>query len=338
MAHRFPIKEIARQSGLSPATIDRVLNNRVHVSMQTRNRVLRAIEELKRQEQQLAATGRNLFVDILIEAPTRFSREVRRAVDIALPRLGMSVFRPRFVTQDVMTETETVAALDRIAKRGSQGVCLKARDIQPVRAAVDRLLAKGIPVVTLVTDMPQTRRSAYAGLDNAGAGRTAAYLMDKSLPGNTGHVLATRSQDSFYGEAERFAHFKEELQKQRSDVTVIDVVGTAGLDTHLKLQLEALNPSIKFAGVYSMGGGNAATLAALKDKCVNRLVYVAHDLDVENRRLLAAKSIDFVLHHDLAIDIENAFKSIAAFHRITSAMPDKLISDIQIITPCNLPR
>ena len=63
MTHRFPIKEIALQSGLSTATIDRALNGRAHVSPQTQERVKAAISELEAQEQQLSARGRRLFVD-----------------------------------------------------------------------------------------------------------------------------------------------------------------------------------------------------------------------------------------------------------------------------------
>lgn len=61
MTHRFPIKEIAIQAGLSTATIDCVLNDRPHVSPQTTARVAAAIEELKIQETQLSARGRRLF-------------------------------------------------------------------------------------------------------------------------------------------------------------------------------------------------------------------------------------------------------------------------------------
>ena len=45
MTHRFPIKEIALQAGLSTATVDRVMNGRAHVSPQTRRRVEDAIAE-----------------------------------------------------------------------------------------------------------------------------------------------------------------------------------------------------------------------------------------------------------------------------------------------------
>ena len=67
MTHRFPIKEIAAQSGLAAATVDRVLHARPNVSARARARVEAAIEELKAQEAMLAAKGRRLFVDVVMK-------------------------------------------------------------------------------------------------------------------------------------------------------------------------------------------------------------------------------------------------------------------------------
>ena len=55
MSHRFSIKEIAHQAGLSTATIDRVINHRPGVRRQTANRVHAAIRELEAQEARDAA-------------------------------------------------------------------------------------------------------------------------------------------------------------------------------------------------------------------------------------------------------------------------------------------
>ncbi len=59
---------------------------------------------------------------------------------------------------------------------------LKAQDEPTVAEAIDRLVgAGGVPVVTYTTDVPNSARCAYVGIDNHGAGMTAAYLMDQWL-------------------------------------------------------------------------------------------------------------------------------------------------------------
>ena len=338
MTHRFPIKEIARQAGLGTATVDRVLNGRAHVSPQTRNRVGAALRELAAQEQQLAARGRRLFVDVVVEAPRRFSAEIRRAADTILPSLAGAVIRPRFFMQEVMTETDVVACLARIQKRGSQAVCLKARDTAPVRDMVNRLVAAGIPVFTLVTDITGTDRQAYIGLDNTNAGRTAAYLLARGLPGSQGTVLTSRSQESFLGETERYKAFRALFGQLKPGHDIVDVSGAGGLSGDTERQLAGLLQGIeRVSAVYSMGGGNAAIRKALADHGQAPTVYIAHDLDAENRRLLDDGAIDFILHHDLEADMRALFGAVASYHRLTPATATRLLSDVQVITPHNLP-
>ena len=336
MTHRFPIKEIARQAALSTATVDRVLNGRAHVSPQTRNRVQAAIGELTRPEAQWSARGRRLFVDIVVES--RFSTEIRRAAEAVLPGIGAGVFRPRFMFGEVMGHREVVEILARILKRGSHGVCLKARDVPEIREMVERLSRAGIPVVTLVTDIPGSARTAYVGLDNSNAGRTAAYLMARMLGGQGGVVLTTRSQETFFGEAERHAAFCAAMAEQAPDIDLEHISGGAGGSAETARMLAARIGGLGgLRGVYSMGGGNRAIVGLLTEHGFRDLVFVAHDLDAENRDLLAAGRIGFVLHHDLETDMRNVFAAFSAHWKLVAEGPSDASSDIQVITPFNLP-
>lgn len=338
MAHLFPIKEIARQSGLGTATVDRVLNNRAHVSAPTRDRVNAAISELSRQRSQLAAQGQRLFVDFVIEAPSRFSTEVRRAAEAVLPSVGVGVFRPRFWFQETMSDDEMIAHLKRIAKRGTQGICLKARDVPKINETVDALENKGIPVITIATDLPSSSRSCYVGIDNFAAGKTAAFLMANALPPGKATVLANISQDSFTGEAERYHAFKREFQDLRPDSKIVEFGGSGGLAFAVSETLGSVlqNPG-KLDGVYSMGGGNASILAHLPNETARKLVFVAHDLDAENRTLLSQKKLTYVLHHDLESDMRSVFSAFAGCHRLRPKLEGTLQSALQIITPYNIP-
>ncbi len=338
MTHRFPIKEIARQAGLGTATVDRVLNDRAHVSPQTKLRVTAAMEELKAQETQLAARGRRLFFDFVVEAPSRFSLEVKAAAEAVLPQIGTAVCRPRFLLQEIMEEDEVVGALKRIMRRGSQGVCLKARDTARIREAVKKLTAAKIPVVTLVTDIRDTDRLAYVGLDNAGAGRTAAYLISRMLGDEPGMVLATRSHERFLGEEQREYTFTETLARERPDLQVVAVQGGSGVDFETsRLLTKSVDDIHHLRAVYSMGGGNLSILRTLEHKGLHPDVYVAHDLDRENRELIQDRRIDFILHHDLQLDVRNTFNTFLSYHGLSSGLVEAPISTVQVLSPENIP-
>ncbi len=338
MAHAFSMKEIAVQAGVSLATVDRVLHQRPGVRLATQRRVHQAEVELQRQRQQVGLRGRRFLVDLVMEAPDRFSRMVRDALDDAVRRVGPAVFRVRDHLAQTRGVDELVELLDAIGRRGSHGVLLKAPDVAPVVDAVARLHARGIPVVTLVTDIPHARRRAYVGLDNASAGRTAAYLMGHWLADTAAGVLVSSSGRLFRGEEERIQAFAHAWRAARpaSHVRVV----TAGHGLHgptaaAVARLLARHPEL--AAVYSVGGANDAILAAFDRARRPCTVFIGHDLDDENLALLRAGRLAAVLHHDLQHDLQMACLCVMQAHGAGPPAWDSTRSNVEVVTPFNLP-
>jgi LacI family transcriptional regulator len=65
--------------------------------------------------------------------------------------------------------------------RHADGIAFMALEHPAVREAVNQLADRGVPTVTLISDIANTRRAAYVGLDNRSAGRTAGYLMARFI-------------------------------------------------------------------------------------------------------------------------------------------------------------
>lgn len=333
MAHRYKVREIAQQCGLSEATVDRVLNDRPGVRENTRAEVLQAIADLDKQRTQLRLSGRRYLIDVVMQTPRRFSDAFRAAVEAELPTFAPAMVRARFHLWESGSTAQMVDELTRI--RGSHGVILKAQDEPEVAEAVDGLVAAGVPVVTYTTDVPTSARCTYVGIDNHGAGVTAAYLMQQWLGSAKSDVLITLSRNVFRGEGEREVGFRSALRGSGREL--VEVSGSDGIDaTNEHLVLEALERHPSVAAVYSPGGGNIATVAAF-DK-VGRVcrVFVAHDLDADNRRLLRAGRISVVLHNDLRADARLAIRSIL---QQRGALPFEAVrpTPIHVVTPYNLP-
>ncbi|MDX1873957.1 LacI family DNA-binding transcriptional regulator [Mycolicibacterium sp. 120266] len=333
MMHRYKVREIAQQCGLSEATVDRVLNGRPGVRQNTRSEVLQAIADLDKQRAQLRLNGRRFLVDVVMQTPRRFSDAFRAAIEAELPAFAPAMLRARFHLWESGSSDQMVEELGRI--KGSHGVVLKAQDEPAVAEAVDRLVAAGVPVVTYTTDIPTSARCAYVGIDNHGAGVTAAYLMNQWLGSSPSGVLITLSRTVFRGEGEREVGFRSGLRGTGREI--IEVSDSDGIDAaNERLVLDALERHPGIEAVYSPGGGNTATVAAFDTLGRRCKVFIGHDLDVDNRRLLRDGRISVVLHNDLRADARLAMRVILAQHGALPAEPVRP-TPIQVVTPYNVP-
>lgn len=339
MGHPFPVREIARQAGVSEATVDRVLHDRGGVRAGTARAVRQAIADLDRQQTQVRLGGRTFLVDLVMQAPERFSSAVRAALEAELPALRPAVLRARFHLRETGPAADLAAVLDGIGARGSQGVLLKAPDVPEVVEAVQRLVRAGIPVVTLVTDLPASGRAAYVGVDDRAAGATAAYLVGQWLGREPGDVLVTLSRSAFRGEEEREAGFRRVMRERHPGRALVELTETDGLDaTTRDLVLAALDAHGGIRAVYSIGGGNVAILDAFAARERECAVFVAHDLDADNTRLLRAGRLSAVLHHDLGEDVRRACRAILKAHRVLPGGVLSWPSSVQVVTPYNAPQ
>ncbi len=343
MTHRYKLREIAQQSGLSEATVDRVLHDRPGVRSTTRAEVQQAVADLDKQRSQLKLNGRKFLFDVVMQTPARFSSEFRSALEAELPMLSPAVVRCRFHHRETESVTAMVDTLDKVAAKGSHGVVVKAPDDPDVVAAIDRLVDVGIPVVTYVTDVPASKRSSYVGIDNRAAGATAAYLVDSWLGDVDASVLIILTSNIFRNEGEREMGFRSALRELAAERgrafgrRVVEITDSDGLDdTVEKLVRRALVEHDDVEAVYSIGGGNTGVVDAFAHEGRRCRVFVGHDLDVDNRPLLRSGALSAVLHHDLRNDARLACRILMQERGgVDGVESDR--TPIQILTRFNMP-
>src|SRR4051812_766597 len=194
-----------------------------------------------------------------MQTPDRFSAAVKSALELELPMLQPAVVRSRFDFREKARPGELVRTLDDIRHRGSTGVILKAPDEPGISDAIGRLHDIGIPVVTLVTDIPLSQRVAYVGIDNRAAGATAAYLMDQWLTAQDA-ILMALSRSAFRGEEEREMGFRTTMRECGGAPAPIQATKTQGIAR------TGHDPTISLLPVYPritagsfLAGGNRAS-------------------------------------------------------------------------------
>ena len=96
-----------------------------------------------------------------------------------------------------------------------------------MREAVAQLAEQGVPTVTLISDLSNSRRVAYVGLDNRAAGRTAAYLIARFMGplahSRKAHVAMIVGSLRYRAHEEREAGFLHLFEEQFPLVQVVGV-------------------------------------------------------------------------------------------------------------------
>jgi LacI family transcriptional regulator len=174
-------------------------------------------------------------------------------------------------------------------------------------------------------------------VDNRAAGATAAYLVTSWSRGD-GPVLVTLSSSSFHGEEEREAGFRAAMAELDPERQLREVPDTDGLDATMRAKVrDVLDTDPDITACYSIGGGNRAILDVFDELGRPPEVFVAHDLDADNRRLLRTRRISAVLHHDLRADMRRACRLLLQAGGVLPGSPASVPSQVQVVTPYNEP-
>jgi LacI family transcriptional regulator len=172
------IKELAKQSGVSVATVSRVLNGYPDVREETRKRVLTIARELDYTPSAAAQSmvrKRTHVIGVLLDTGAGhpdihhpFFQEVLVGLKHGVGELGFDLLL--FATDQPGNGFDSPSILRRARHHGVDGVVLMGVD--PADAEVQRLVRSGIPCVAVDLDLIGPR-TGYVMSDNAEGARLA---------------------------------------------------------------------------------------------------------------------------------------------------------------------
>lgn len=313
---RATVHDVARQAGVSLATVDRVLNGRPGVRPQTAERVeeaIRALDFRRDLSASLLARARDLRVIFLIpDGKNEFMASLRAA--IARRSRGARAERLTLETRDVraLDVQALVRALDALEPRNCDCAVIVATEDKSVHRAVDAATRRGIAVMTLVSDLPGSARKLFIGIDNVAAGRTAASLMGRFCPkGKIGLIAGSLGLRDHRERLEGFTGL------MREEFPRLELLGPAeGHDE--RGETEALAAALlkghpDLAGIYNVGAGNPGLIAALAGSGrAGRVRVIAHELTEPTRAGLKSGAIDVILDQNPDGEIRAAIAAARA--------------------------
>ncbi|MFN6924720.1 MAG: LacI family DNA-binding transcriptional regulator [Tabrizicola sp.] len=302
---RPTVNDIAREAGVSLATVDRVLNARPGVREKTIRAVNEAIARLGYVRDITAANlARSRSYRMAVLLPDTESQFVQSLAD-ALVEAGSQAATARIELELLRFPAEDphalAALLAGLPGRGYAGVALMAPETPVLRDAVRGLRARGLPVVALVSDLPNTGRDHFVGIDNRAAGRTAGVLMGRFLGGGPAQVMVIGQSLLARDMIERRGGFDEVMLRDFPAIEVLPSLETHGSERLLRqVVTETLLHAPDVRGIYAMGNGHRYLTRIVEEMGLSgRLTVICHELTPHMREALEAGTVTAVITQNL---------------------------------------
>lgn len=244
------IREVARRSGVSVATVSRALKDPQMVSPRTRERVLKAVEEAGYRPNLLArnfSSGKSFAVMVLVpNIANPFFSKVIRGIEKAAQDQGYSVLLGDTKGEPTLEQFYAGMALT------NQADGLIQLDSRYPFAEKDAAVAASVPMVNACERIVEDDRYPVVELDNSGAAQTMArHLIElghRRIGVITGPLKSPIVRD-------RLAGFDEEMHRH-------------GL---------GLNPELVINGEFSMSSGADGAYKLLSGSSAPSAIFCMND-------------------------------------------------------------
>lgn len=339
---KMTLEDVAREAGVSLATVDRVVNGRMGVHARTIERVNAAIKQLGfLPDPHASRLARGRDYDFRIILPTG-ENEFMMALgaEFRATRERQLEERVRLSIQHVDTfDGEALAAaLERLPSR-IDGVAVVALDHPAVTEAINALADAGVVVLTLVSDVPNSRRAHYVGIDNFAAGRTAASLIGRFVGPRNGKVGMIAGSLALRDHVERQFGFEQILSREYPNLEVLPVREARDENARVEAVTRSLlrdHPDL--VAIYNAGGGQAGVIAALEaTNHVSDVIFVAHELTSSTRRHLVRGTVDALINQDAGHMARSAARILTALREGRPIVPGQEHIRIDIFLRDNMP-
>lgn len=321
---RVTVAEIMQATGLSRATVDRVLNGRGAVHPRTQA----AVEDAFRRLSGGQPAPRAPRVDIAL----RVGRGMMAQMRGAWTELGAE---GSFADLHLASEEQVLRRVEVLCRDLSRPLILTAKATDRLAALLRAARAGGKRIVAMVSDLAPPARDAFVGIDDRAAGQTAAFLIGRMLGDRPTTVGVVLGNSTFRCHEDREIGYRTGL---RSHFPRVVLSGEAQGEDSAALTRDAVARMLKahpaIGAIYNVGGGNAGLVEALQGSGrADDVLVVGHEANAATAPLLRAGGMDFVIASPPKLLLQEALRCAT----LPEPPPDRVLVDFAVFTRFNLP-
>lgn len=331
------LQDIAKHAGVGMATVDRVLNERGGVSEKTALRVLESAKALGTRRMLPQSSRRRLSIEaVMARSPSAYYKRLNLALQsvnkfIDIP---VTIYRTHI---DVTQPEKLVRHIEKLAD-SRDGIILFASDLPQVARAIKANIDKTM-MVTISTDILDSGRHCYVGIDNFNAGQSAAKLSE-AICRKGGKVLVIRPETRAQAQLQRYEGFKQFFEDRNLGDKLVSFQQDRVPSLALAQIASLLQSQSEIRVLYSPVNNNFMELlveAGRDEPAIRALAKIVHDLSPHSVANLRAGLIDIVLDSNPMQQVFQALEFIASRQGYVTKMNSPVV-DFQLYTSDNLPR
>lgn len=280
------------------------------------------------------------FVFVLPDGKGQFLAGLRHSIE----ELAESA---RYDRTDVRTilipnydHTVLAKKLGALHPQNIDGLAIMANETPVVRDAISQLRKRGVAVVSLVSDQPNSDRDHFVGIDNVAAGRTAGMLMGRFSGGRAGKVVVVVTSMQARDMIERRFGFDRVIEAQFGNLEPLPSV--EGHDDPQRTEFvtrRALEKNPDAVGIYSVGASVRGVAAAImKHGAIPRPICIDHELTENSADLLEKGVLDAVITQNTGHLARSALRVLRAKCDDAPVIKSQENIRIDIVIRENLPK
>lgn len=316
---KITIKDIAKKSGLSAGTVDRVLHNRGEVSEKSKVKIRKTLEELHYEPNliasSLSAKKTYLFITLIPSYnPGDYWEEVDKGIDRAMAEIAkFNVFvEKRYFNQ--FDAQSFFSAIDDLENAECNGVIFSPilRDKSLIFTA--RMKQRQIPVAFIDSQIDNADFLAYFGQPSFQSGYVGAKTLMLQVKDNQNVLLFRTLRKGFIGAnqtLQRQEGFLSYLSEYRPNVSVINIelqAGNPDLNELLMRQAFDVRNNVGAAVIFNSTAYNIADFLERND--IQNVVLLGYDSLERNVHYLKQGQISVLISQRPEYQSYNAIKAM----------------------------